>query len=152
MWSIMTYNAANMEKFTFDGKLPISMVDGYTIVQQPEPSFTFGSETLAWYADWPWFAYGGDGGAVTWKTITGRRFGVDIWIPLVFGGIGSDPYYSVWLDSFDKWVIPPGGPSAPYQFPGGWGYNVKVLPTCNGKELFIEVDVKVDKTGGNVDL
>lgn len=121
------------------------MPSNYSIVQQPARSFTFGTQTLSWYADVSWFSFGGDGYCVSWQTITGHSFAVNIWIPVNVFGVGSDPYYQVWYDSWgpldNNWVTPPGGASVPYTFPSGWGYTVNVVPTSEGEDLFVEVDV-----------
>lgn len=144
MWSMKTFNATGKQKLTFDGKLPITMVDTYVIVQQPERTFTMGEQTISWYSDVAWFAYGGNGCGIVWETITGRKFGMDIYVPPVVFGIGDDPYYSVWRDDFEKWIQPPGGPSAPYTFPEGSGYTVGISPTCGGKILFIQMHVQLE--------
>lgn len=148
MWSMTTFNSTGKQKLTFDGPLPYSLVDDYTIVQQPSPSFTMGAQTISWYCDVPWFAYGPMSLGMKWKTITGRIFGVAITVPLVAFGIGSDPYYEVWFDATGHWEVPPGGPSAPYQFPEGWGYTVQISPTCGGKELFVQMHVEKETSAG----
>lgn len=123
------------------------MPSNYSIVQQPAQSFTIGNQVLSWAADASWLEVGGDGYSVSWQTITGRAFAVNIWIPVNVFEVGSDPYYQVWyvgwgtFDAPTSWVTPPRGASEPFTFPGGWGYTVNVVPTSEGEELFLEVDV-----------
>ncbi|KAF5562542.1 hypothetical protein FNAPI_3116 [Fusarium napiforme] len=109
----------------------------------PDKHLRTGSTTLAWFFTNGAWAQGVMDGYCIWYAPNGSWFGVNIYCPVQFLGIGTAPYYEVAWSEWGKETFfkPVDEPFMSFDFPRSLGYDIQIKPQSGHSSIIVYVIV-----------